>query len=457
MRLNESVEKLPDHQSRWTALRPVAVSVLLAAIVFALATNLYPRPPIIHDAYGYTMTAQRLAYHGDLSWGTEPPGERRSPNAFVTPGYPLFLAALYVIAGDRSTEGTVTAQAVQPVVQGAQFLVALGIVALIAGCGVLLGGGRLGYVAGVLAALYLPFSWGAAVALSETLGAFLAALQLLIALRMTGASAPRPWWLFAAFGTVSATLGLVRPALVLWTAVPIIYLFARRLESPRRLLLLTGAALVGFSLVMVPWWVRNAVVLDRFVPLSTGAGNPMLLASGGEALSPAEQEVADRAHAEGRDPFVAAARYRMTEQFKADPVAFVAVRARVIGRVVGGVWIAPLDVMWEENYHYDATRVDLGGPFPKWPSLPLARSWSFARFYQWFLLVAAAASLLFIRKSPRLILVATFPLYVVGVHFLTLFLNRYFFPAMPSVIVLAAAGLYGVWHAVTTRVRTTQA
>jgi hypothetical protein len=452
-RTKKPADRHNTRPSLWPALRPVAASMLLAALVFGVVTSLYPRLPVIHDAYGYTMTAQRLAYHGVLSFSTAPPDEQLTPSAFVTPGYPLFLSVFYAALGDRSTEGTVTAEAVQPVVQRAQFLLALGIVGLIAGCGLLLGGERLSYVAGILAAFYLPFAWSATVALSECLGAFLAALQLLLAIKMTGTSAHRTWWLFGAFGVVSAALGLVRPALVLWTVAPIIYLLVLRMESPRRLLMLTGVALAGFGLLMVPWWVRNAVVLDQFIPLSTGAGNPMLIASGGDTLSPAEQQVADRAQGEGRDPFVAAARFRMAAQFKSNPGVFLQARAQLMGLAVSQPWIAPSNVLYEEIMHYDVARVAWGEQYPKQLSATNARAWSWARVYQWFLLVAAAVSLVFMRRSPRLVLVATIPLYVAAVHSLTLFIDRYFFPAMPSVIVLAAAGVYGLWHSARRRLR----
>jgi len=115
--------------------------------------------------------------------------------------------------------------------------------------------------------------------------------------------------------------------------------------------------------------------------------------------------------------------------------------------------IAPLDIFWEENYHYDVARVDWGEPFPKQPSSGLLGARSLLLFYQWFLLVAAVTSALFMRRSSRLVLVATFPLYVVGVHLLTLFIDRYFFPAMPSLIVLAAAGVYGLRHSARRRFR----
>jgi hypothetical protein len=180
-----------------------------------------------------------------------------------------------------------------------------------------------------------------------------------------------------------------------------------------------------------------------------------LIASGGDTLNPEEQQVAALAEAKGKDPFVAAAWYRMGRQFRTSPVVFVSARGLVAWWAVTQPWIAPLDVFQEENFHYDVARVDWGEPFPKQPSSGLLGARAFIVLYQFLILASAVLSVAFMRRSPRLLLVATFPLYVVAVHTLTLFISRYFLPAMPSLIVLAAAGLYGLWHAARHRLGST--
>ena len=412
-------------------LTPVLISVVLALATFLVATSLYPRPLLRNDAYNYSMSAQRLAYHGVYAFGAEPPGEHLVPNAIVTPGYVAFLSGFYAAAADRSIEGSDAARTVQPFVVGVQFILALGIVALVGGAGLVLGGARMAYVAGGLAAIYLPFAWSATVGLraGDCLGTFLVALQLLIALRLTRHSGSRSWLEFAAFGFVSAALALVRPALVLWAVAPVLYLAIGRLEDPRRLARMTGVTLACLLLVMAPWWVRNAVVLDKFVPLSTAAGDPMLISSGGVALNAAERAVADEAMAEGHDGLSAAAVYRMRKQFASDPGGFIGNRIIRIAQAAHVAWNVPRGVMWDERQFPDIPSVGFGSPFPGRPSALLFLTWVWADYYHLGLLAAAVLGLFTVRRSPQLALVASFPVYVCAIHFLILFIDRYFFPS----------------------------
>ena len=68
------------------------------------------------------------------------------------------------------------------------------------------------------------------------------------------------------------------------------YLLLRR-QSPR-LLLRRGLALAGVLLLfVVPWTVRNYLWFDAFIPLTSGAGNPMLLGSYQGEGYPADEEL----------------------------------------------------------------------------------------------------------------------------------------------------------------------
>ena len=108
--------------------------------------------------------------------------------------------------------------------------------ALVALTGHRLGGRPLGLVAGLLAALYLPFAWAASVALSDLTGAFLMALQVLLAVRVTSRDDPPAAGWYVALGLTSAALGLVRPVYALWGLVPLAppSIVTSRVSSPIR-------------------------------------------------------------------------------------------------------------------------------------------------------------------------------------------------------------------------------
>ncbi|MEI7815307.1 MAG: hypothetical protein WCJ13_11050 [Coriobacteriia bacterium] len=422
----------------WIA--PMTVSVLLASLTFSWAISLYSRPPILHDALGYTMTAQRLLSTHVFSFY----GQDGVPDASVTPGYVLFLAGIYG-AHPRSADVTATAAAVQPTVQGVQFAMILAVVGFIAGCGFLLGGRKLAYLSGFLAALYLPFAWGVPVALSETLAATLAALQLLLALLLARKNAHRMLGLAVGIGAVSAALALVRPVSAAWIVMPFIYLAVRRTFSWREFGRLLSVSMVVFVLIMGVWWVRNVVTLHRFVVLSEGAGNPAFVSTGGEPLTVDEQAVADAAAETGKDWQGAVAHYRIGRQLSADPMGLIRARAGKAAEVLQMPWVEPNDALYEQVNSPGIPHIG-DDPFPRGVNPVLRPVVKFVVGYQAFLLLAALVGLLFIRRSPRLALVASVPIYFMLVHSVTLFINRYFYPAMPAVILLAAAGVYGLVH-----------
>ena len=66
-----------------------------------------------------------------------------------------------------------------------------------------------------------------------------------------------------------------------------------------------------------------------------------------------------------------------------------------------------------------------------------------ATTYHRALLWLSVLGLLFVRRWKSLILVASLPVYTVLVHTSILFINRYFLPAMPAVILLVGAGIWG--------------
>ena len=62
------------------------------------------------------------------------------------------------------------------------------------------------------------------------------------------------------------------------------------------------------------------------------------------------------------------------------------------------------------------------------------------------LLGLSAASLLFVRRWPRLLLMASIVVYTVLMHATIYIFARLIFPVMPAIILLAAAGLTGLGH-----------
>jgi 4-amino-4-deoxy-L-arabinose transferase-like glycosyltransferase len=78
-------------------------------------------------------------------------------------------------------------------------------------------------------------------------------------------------WLLA--GALFGALALVRPEYLAIAVLVAIVVFAREAAEEWRRSLLRAAIFLGaLVLVVAPWTIRNAVALDRFVPISTGGG-----------------------------------------------------------------------------------------------------------------------------------------------------------------------------------------
>jgi len=96
-----------------------------------------------------------------------------------------------------------------------------------------------------------------------------------------GRGSPRPSffrWMLP--GVLLGALALVRPEYIA-IALPIaVVILARRgWDGWRASLGQAVILLVGLAVVVAPWTVRNAVVLDRFVPVSTGGGQVLFAGS----------------------------------------------------------------------------------------------------------------------------------------------------------------------------------
>ncbi|HEY3318388.1 MAG TPA: hypothetical protein VGK50_08205 [Coriobacteriia bacterium] len=442
-----------DRERTRSALASPAISALAAAVLFRLATSSFVTPPMVQDALAYTRSAQRLVARHLFAYSTAwPTAAHVAPNAIVTPGYLVFLAPFYALFGSAQSDATI--RLVQPFVIGAQSLLAIATVFLVSLIGHRLGGRPSALLTGLLAAAYLPFGWAASVSLSESLGAFLVALDLLLALRFVEADVTRRTWRDAAvFGIASAALVMVRPVFALWPAAPFVYLVLRRLEPPRRLAVLAASALLGMALLIAPWTARNALVLHRLVPLRTSASAPLLDSLGGSRLAPDERSLWDRAMREQKDPAAAVAASRIRARLRSDASGFVLERVEWTLRAFSTPWIAVYDVFWEERFQRQTDRVDLSPDFSGAPTLALASLAGVSKYYHLGLSAMAAFGLLFVRRRPSVAVVASLPVYVLASMFTVLPQTRYAFPAAPALIVMASVGAAGVIPRVRVAVR----
>jgi hypothetical protein len=286
----------------------LALAVLVALVLvgsalrvgYALEQPSNPPP----DAGAYARIAENLHLHG--SFDARPPGftHQVQPSSAYSPGLPLFVAGVYRISG------------------GVHLTLALVLLALLGAAAIpmtyLLGrrfGGELaGLLGAAVVAVYPALLDYQGMLLTEPLAAFLLSAALVMYFRCAAMTPPPPLgegeeesdmdsppparpgaaWSWLGTGLLLGLLTLVRPEyLLLALLLPLVWL-ARQALAPadgtesgsyirfqsRRLrggAVPVAVSLLAVAIVLAPWTIRNAIVLDRFVPVSTGGGKALYI------------------------------------------------------------------------------------------------------------------------------------------------------------------------------------
>lgn len=234
----------------------IVLAVALALRLGAIAATGDFAP--VTDGLDFDRHAVVVAEAGDYPFSAVLPWETET--AFRPPAFPLTLAAAYEVVGTGDEEARWLAGRILLALLGT---VAVALAALVARR---VWGETVGLVTGLLCALHPVLVMVGVSLMSESLYIPLVLGAVLAALRREGL------WPAAAAGALAGLAALTRSnglvlvlplAWLVWTGRP-----RRSWAALQRPLLLIAAVLV----VLAPWTVRNAVVLDAFVPVSTQGG-----------------------------------------------------------------------------------------------------------------------------------------------------------------------------------------
>ena len=263
----QRVRTLPERHGGPVVLSLV-VLVLLAGFGLRLAAALSPPAEVGNDAEAYMMIARAL--YEDGRYGSP---AQASPTDW-SPGAPLLYGAVYYVVGGVRPGAVLLLLAVLG-------LATMIFVYLIARR---LGGPVAGLCAVVLAATYPSFVENTQRMLAEPLAMFLLTGTVLAFLWASDGG--RLWrWLVPGLGLGASAL--TRPEYVPFVAVFGLLALVRvawLYRAERRTAVLKGVAAaallaVAFAVPLAPWTARNFVVLDRFVPVTTGGGKALFVAT----------------------------------------------------------------------------------------------------------------------------------------------------------------------------------
>jgi 4-amino-4-deoxy-L-arabinose transferase-like glycosyltransferase len=249
------------------------VAVLLLGLGLRVGEAWDGRAPV-YDAQAYAVLAGNLEGGSGFTVG---PGATQ-PSSNYSPGLPLFVAGIYKVSG------------------GVHPQLARIVLALIGALSVLFAyliGRRLVRIQRTLksgppgGSNSANAEFGAALA-----GAFLVAIyparleyqgmlmsEPLAATLLSGGVLGALWawdggrWRWLLPGVLFGALALARPEYLAIAGLVALVVFAREARSDwRSSLVRAGIFLLGLVVIVAPWTIRNAVALDRFVPISTGGG-----------------------------------------------------------------------------------------------------------------------------------------------------------------------------------------
>lgn len=448
-------ERLRTNRSLVLMLLTVGIA---AAVAYTLSAAAVGNPPVFRDAFNYNASAMRLLNTGAYQYDVEDPADVISPvegSAFTTPGYTLFLAKLYsVMEHDGATREAVVSQmlAAQPVITGAQLLLAVLTAVAIAYAGYRLGHLATGWTAGLMAVAYIPFGYNATVSLTETLSLFIMAIMVVAAVALLAKREPLSGrsellWM-AVFGLAAGAQILVRSAVILWLVVPLVVWLLTNRDRMKRALTVAAVGVACVLLVWSPWVVRNYNLYGSFVPTTSSLSRPLLDSIGGSVFTAQEEELRTAAEARGEDPDRVVANYRLKMRWAASPSAFIGWKAGVLWTGISNPTNLLTDIL-----------VDTGGSVVPTEGL-FADSETFLpnpsdtfynglfgamRWYHQTLLVLTLVGVAVGWRKRAVWVLASIPIYYAAVHTAVLFMVRYFYPAMVPVILLAAYGAVGGW------------
>ncbi|MCC3375861.1 glycosyltransferase family 39 protein [Cohnella sp. REN36] len=235
---------------RWSLAILAAIICLAAFLRLDFITSVSHK--VSHDTINYDIMVRQLLEQGVYAY------KDTKPNAQVTPGYPLLMAAVYKAVDYRHHDP-------YPAIRYLQVLMSLANICLIYLLGRKLGGQAVGWIAALAAAIYPPFVWTTGAILTETMAALLFTLYVFLQLiafeRRTKLSA-----LLAGVAMGLTVLTRSEFLILIGASYAFLWLWKRDFAGTLRLLAWT---VLGTAIVLSPWVIRNAVSLHELVVAST--------------------------------------------------------------------------------------------------------------------------------------------------------------------------------------------
>jgi 4-amino-4-deoxy-L-arabinose transferase-like glycosyltransferase len=227
--------------------KKVIVAIFILAVIVRLLHALtVTHSPLITDAKEYdTLGVQ-------LSEGKGYVNSSGEPTAYRPPIYPLFLAAIYSIAGHNLTW-----------VRVAQALLGAGICVLTYLLATIIFNNNIAILSGLICIFYPPLILSTSQILTETLFTFFLLLGIFFIIKTETSTS------IAITGIIFGLALLTRPLLLFF--IPFLFYWIM-LNSKYNTLKSITLLCIGLFFILFPWTFRNYSKLDSFVPFANVGG-----------------------------------------------------------------------------------------------------------------------------------------------------------------------------------------
>jgi hypothetical protein len=246
----------PETRQRRTTWRVLAVALVVRMMVLYDTATRYPHDWLYNRGIEMGLLANSLV-HG-LGYSS-PFGGTTGPTAFIAPGYPTLVAAIFLLFGSYTFASAIVIMALQVFVS----VLTIGLMMHVARETL---GTRVANIAGAFWALSIPLLYIPTIFWETSLSACAVVGMVALALRCRRTPTMAAWVLL---GACSAVAGLINPAL-LPSLGAIVGWVAYETWGVSRTAPAVGV--LTMLLVFSPWPIRNAVRFHAFIPTRTTVG-----------------------------------------------------------------------------------------------------------------------------------------------------------------------------------------
>lgn len=370
-----------------------------------------------NDDVKYIRSAWILSKTGIYTFHKPP-----APTVFMMPGLAYTLALFMKVFGEFG--GITALRIVQAVLQVFSLL-------LIFYISRKLFNSKVAIVAVIFDLFYITEIWVPNLVLTETFFKFFVLCVIYCSLYALDENKTKYYVLGAIFLGFAA---LFRPTIVMF---PILILIMWLIKKVKFKDALKHTVIVGlvFCVVLSPWWIRNYIIFNRFIPFTLSTGNPMWQGTfinynqkskitDGLDYSDYDTKNPKLSEIQRNDMEIALSKYRLKNLFPKQPLNFI------YWYTIGKGWI------------------QVNSPF-YWKEI-FGVSGNIARSYHRILCILGVIGMLLFLKSRNNNILGILPITTI-IYFVIVYLpfytmGRYFYPVMPYMIIFSSYCVVGLFE-----------